>query len=394
MLGRCFSILSLLAVLSLASSLSAQDAMKWTNLEGKEIVGEYVRMEGKTVVLRLDNGKEAKVALSSLSLESHLQALKLAKPEAFNKEVVKAPVIVEAAKIPFKFAASTVINSPFEADPKIDSFMRTFCDEVNRGNVFVVWHMLPPKMQADLATIISRNLQNMGPTFPTQMKKATTLIASIASKKKDWLIDPTITGREVSPQEIAEFNEGWPYIVALLEGIAEPAVWENSFRPETVPNFLASICVNFQYLATLVNKTGMQILSYKVVSESADRAEVELTLAGQVMPVAAFQKVGKIWVAPDLMNDLRKNVDMLLNAPASPAAPAAFGTAMATVLPILNKLDACKTKEEFKKTLDSIQKMIPQGPPGAAPGMPPMMPSFPGFSIPGLTPPPPAAPGK
>ena len=84
MLGRCFSILCLLASLSLPGNLFAQDALKWTNVDGKEVVGEFVRMEGKTVVIKLENGKEAKVPLSSLSLESHLQALKLSKPEAFN----------------------------------------------------------------------------------------------------------------------------------------------------------------------------------------------------------------------------------------------------------------------------------------------------------------------
>ncbi len=389
MSGRFLSLLSLLAVLLLSGNLSAQDAMKWTNLEGKEIVGEFVRMEGKTVVIRLENGKEAKVPLASLSLESHLQALKLAKPEAFNKEVVKAPVVVEAAKIPFKIATSAVMSSPFEADPKIDSFMRTFTDEVNRGNFFVVWHMLPPKMQTDLSTVISKNLQNLGPSFPTQMKKATTLLASIASKKKDWLIDPAVTGQELPPEAVAQYNENWPYIIAFLEGLSDPAVWENSFRPDTVPNFLAAVLVNGQYLAPLAGKAGVQMLSYKVLSESADRAEVELTLGGQVMPAVSFQKVGKIWVAPDLMNNLRQGVDMALNAPASPQAAGAFSALMATAIPVLNKLDGCKTKEDFKKTLDSLQKMVPQGPPGAAPTLP----SIPGFSIPGLTPPP-AAPGK
>ncbi|MFO0942121.1 MAG: hypothetical protein U0930_15390 [Pirellulales bacterium] len=391
MLGRCFSILSLLALMSLPGNLLAQDALKWTNVDGKEVVGEFIRMEGKTVVIKLDNGKEAKVPLASLSLESHLQALKLSKPEAFNKEVVKAPVIVEAAKMTFKIAPLSVMTSPFEDDPKIDSFMRTFTDEVNRGNLFVMWHMLPPKMQTDLATVISKNLQNLGPTFPTQMKKATTLLASIASKKKDWLIDPAITGRELPPEAITEFNEQWPYVVAFLEGLAEPSVWENPFRPETVPNFLAAVGVNFQCITPAINKSGMQLLSYKVVSESADRAEVELTMIGTPPSVVAFQKVGKVWVSPDLMNQMRKGVDVMLNSPPSTAASLAFGGAMATFLPVLNKLDACKTKEEFKKILDSIPK--PQA--GATPpGMPPTLPGFPGFSIPGLTPPPPVAPGK
>lgn len=392
MLRRCLSLAIVFALLLLLqASGGAQDATKWTNPDGKELVGEFVRMEGKAVVLRLENGKEAKVPLTNLSLESHLQALKLAKPEAFNKEVVKAPVAVEAAQLTFKIAPSAALTSPFEDDPKIDSFLKTFTDELNKGNLFVAWHMMPPKMQTDMSAFLSKNLQGLGPSAPSQLRRVFTYLASIASKKRDWLLDPVVTGQPMTPEQLAQAEQAWPYIVSFLEGVADPSIWEpSSFQQEKIPTFLASFLVNFQYLAEL-DKDPSKAWSYVVVSESADRAEVKFKVNGQELPPAQFQKVGKIWVVPELMIEIRGFLDKSANAPPNPMVTTGFGGFMAVGLPVLGKLDQAKTKEEFKKTLEALTGQMKKLPPGAAPSGPPQIPSWiPGFgSLPGQPAPPP-----
>ncbi len=359
MLRRCLSLASCFAMLVLLQAHSgAQDATKWTNPDGKELVGEFVRMEGKNVVLKLENGKEAKVPLTNLSLESHLQALKLAKPEAFNKEIVKAPVAVEAAKLTFKLEPSAALTSPFEDDPKIDSFLKTFTDELNKGNFFVVWHMMPPKMQTDMSVFLSKNLQGLGPTAPGRLRKAFGLLASIASKKRDWLLDPAVNGTSATPEQLESINQAWPYVVSFLEGTADPAIWDpSSFQTENIPNFLASALVNLQFLAAL-EQSGTPKWSYVVVSESADRAEVKLTMYGNPSPVTQFQKVGKIWVAPELMIHIRGFLDKSANAPADPNLVRIFSAMMTPAVPVLEKLDQAKTKEDLKKTVGELRKAV------------------------------------
>jgi hypothetical protein len=373
MLSRWLSFSSVLACLLLSSALvQGQEPTKWTNPDGKEIVGEFVRMNDKSLTLRLANGKEATIALSSLSLESHLQALKMAKPDNFTKELVKAPEMVEPAKLPFKLTASSVITSPFDDDASIDSFMQTFTKEINRGNVFIVWHMMPPPMQTDMAALISKGLIAAGPTAPNQMRKVFTMLASITSKKRDWILDPAITSAPIPETELAKINEAWPAIVGFFTDMSDKSIWDpNNFRPEKVPSFLASLLVNFQYFEQL----GTEKLSYNIVSQSADRAEVELSIGPQKSPVVQFQKVGKIWVAPELMNEVRKQLNSAAKVQMGPQVATGFSQAMFIVLPVLTKLDDAKTKDEFKKTVESITAMIPM-PPGGLPGGFPGIPGF------------------
>jgi hypothetical protein len=56
---------------------------------------------------------------------------------------------------------------------------------------------------------------------------------------------------------------------------------------------------------------------------------------------------------------------------------------MFIAMPLLSKLDDAKSKEEFKKTIDSVSNMIPKPPAGmpqvGVPGGFPGIPGFPGF---------------
>jgi hypothetical protein len=378
---RWLSRFSLFSCLLLwCATTIGQDATKWTNPDGKEIVGEFVRMDSKSVTLRLASGKETKVPLASLSLESHLQALKLAKPDNFTKEPIKALEVVEPAQLAIKRTASSVLTTPFEDDPSIDSFMQTFAKEINRANLFVVWHMMPPKMQADMSALISKGLVAAGPSAPNQLRKVFATSASIVSKKRDWILDPSVTGSPIPEEQLAEIKSAWPSFVACLTDMSDKSIWDPvNFRQENVPKFLASVMVSFQYLEPLM-KSDKPLLTYNIVSQSADRAEVEMTWGPRKLPVTQFQKVGKIWVAPEIMNNIRTGLDNSAKVQMGPQVAAGFGQVMFLAIPLLTKLDEAKTKEEFKKTLDSVSNMIPK-PPGGMPagGLPGGFPGIPGF---------------
>jgi hypothetical protein len=276
-----------------------------------------------------------------------------------------------------------VLTSPFDDDPSIDSFMQTFTKEVNRGNAFVVWHMMPPKMQVDMSAIISKGLVAAGPTAPTQLRKVFSTMASIVSKKRDWILDPAISGSPIPAKQLAEIKNAWPSIVGFFSDMSDKSIWDpNNFRQENIPNLLASLLVNFQYLNALKPSDSPE-LTYNIVSQSADRAEVELSMGPQTFPAVQFQKVGKIWVAPEIMNNIRTGLDEAAKVQMGPQVAAGFGQMMFVVMPILGKLDEAKTKEEFKKTIESVSNMIPKPPAGmpqgGLPGGFPGIPGFPGF---------------
>jgi hypothetical protein len=345
-------------------------------------------MDRTSVTLRLASGKETKIPFTSLSLESHLQALKLGKPENFTKELVKAPEMVEPAKLASKMTPRSLLTSPFEDDPSIDSFMQTFAREYNRGNAFVAWHMMPPKMQNDMAAAISKVLVAAGPSAPNQLRKVFEHLASIAAKKRDWILDPDVTGAKIPEEQLALIKTAWPAIVGFFTDMADKSLWDsNNFKQENIPTFLASIIVNFEYFESVKNPE-ISLLSYNIVSQSTDRAEVEIMVGPNKSPATQFQKVGKIWVAPELMNQIRKGLDQSAKVPMGPEVAQGFSSVMFIALPLIAKLDEAKTKDEFKKTIESVSKMIPVPPGGmpggAGPSVPGLPGGFPGFPFPGF----------
>ncbi|MEM7561001.1 MAG: hypothetical protein AAF394_17895, partial [Planctomycetota bacterium] len=140
------------------------DVTKWTNAQGATIEAEFVRMDEDGVVLKLkSNGQQATVPLSTLSLESHLMAVKLARPAEFSKPLVKAPIaeVVEAPDlvIPDYQAASV---SPFNESQSLQQFIDTLTGELDRGNFYVIWHAIPEKMQQDILPLMLKSAEQFG----------------------------------------------------------------------------------------------------------------------------------------------------------------------------------------------------------------------------------------
>ena len=151
---------------------SAATPNKWTSADGRELAAEFVRLAGDSVVLRLNHGREVSVGLSSLSLDSHLQAVKLANPAAFSKPVPKAEIKQEVkVEIPeLNLNVSDMLKSPFPSNPTIEQFFDVLKREHDAGNYFVDWHAIPPKMQSDIEDVIVKAVEVVGPTTINQIR--------------------------------------------------------------------------------------------------------------------------------------------------------------------------------------------------------------------------------
>ncbi|MCR9295363.1 MAG: hypothetical protein NXI32_21815, partial [bacterium] len=141
-----------------------ESATTWTSAAGKSIEADFVRLTDDGVILKLrSNGKQAEVAFSSLSLESHLQAIKLGKPEEFSKPLVKA-FVVPAIEIPplRDINVDSILISPFSESQSLQDFVNVMSQEVENGNYFVFWHSLPEKMQEDLLILAAKGMEKLG----------------------------------------------------------------------------------------------------------------------------------------------------------------------------------------------------------------------------------------
>ena len=345
---------------------------KWTNPKGQVIDAEFVRLVEGAVILRLSStGQETTVPLSKLSLESHLQALKMADPEAFTKELVKAPVPVEAFEPEFKLSLADVAVSPFGTDPTIDQFMATVKSELKRGNMFVFWHMMPPKMQADIDTIVSRTGTSLGNQTLGQIRSALGMIRDIASKKAEFIMNSTVV--PVEPESVDSMQKDWPRVVAITNVLAEPSLWDPAnFQPGQTAGWLARILSELGPLLQSdqagdtveahVGGTTIRAyteLNFEIVSQSADRAEIDLKFAEGLEPKRIqVQKVGNVWVVPAFMNEFRKGLDQGLMVSKAGFNPAPINAAFFPINAILGQLDQAETQEEFDTALAAIQPMI------------------------------------
>ena len=259
--------------------------------------------------------------------------------------------------------------------------------------MLVLWHLLPPKMQQDLATHVYKHFEAIGGQGRQQASAALRLLANLAAKKRDWLLEA-----ESGPILFASGNqdllrEKWPYLVGYYERLADEALWEpKHFSQGQIAPWLASLATTVAYLREL--DPGLNQFQYDVLSQSADRAEVEIRFAGRPSQTLEFQRVGKIWLVPASMNEHRAELDRQLSSQSGPEAFKSAASELAALLPALTRLEAAKTRAQFMQALQGagLERLITLLPlpinstaagkfPGFAIGFPGMPGQFPGFPI-------------
>jgi hypothetical protein len=332
----------------------AAEQLTWTNPDGKEVSGEFLRMDtlNKSIVIRTELGREIVVPLASLSFESHLQALKLAKPEAFNKDVVKAPEAVQPVELTTPTPVGSVTDSPFGEDPTIDEFLRISIGEWKRGNNFIVWHMMPPRMQQDIQELIKKNTQGIGPTGLAQARQMVSTMASLAAKKRDWIVQSPLVALYPIQADSPKADQQWPIMVGMLEKLSDKSLWDSdNFQAESLIPWLVNSSEMLAYVREMSGE--LNDVTTNVLSQSADRAEVEVKIGSMEPVIYQFQKVGNIWIVPEIMNEMRAKLDQQLKGDDSGQMFSMLGAVLGVAGTMLSQLDKAKTLEEFNQNVNN-----------------------------------------
>lgn len=372
-------VVSSLSVPLMAQDDNAASPKQWLSSQGKAIEADFVRLDEETVTLRLKTtGKEVSVPLPSLSLESHLQALKLAAPEAFAKPLLQAPIkpVIEDFEPSFTISGQELLKSPFTSNPTIEQFLDTFIAEVERGNAFVTWHALPPKMQTDVETLMLRAVGAVKPTQWVQVRALMKSVNTIVQEKKEFILGhPDVAGQADMVQSL---DADWHKLAAFTASITDEANWQkDNFEKGKVVPWVANIAALLapyvvEGLQAAAASGAPKLLRYTIKSQSADTAEVEI-LFGPIPPtLTRFQKVGQIWLLPSQMNAMRAGVDQGLaqipaNLDTTPLSAVLLG-----VNAVAGSLARASTQVEFNEAIEQLKSLVPQSPGG--PG---------GFSAPG-----------
>lgn len=370
----------MLCLFSLPLSAGAQEPPEatpsnWVNPQGKSISAEFVRLEGAGVVLRLKaTGKEVAVPFASLSLESHLLALKLGDPEAFSKPMVKAPekVVIEEYVPTTTMTANELLSSPFSSSATLEQFLDTAIAELERGNAFVVWHALPPRMQNDIEDLLVQAMGALGKGPIVQLRSIMRSVNTVVHEKSNFILaHPALASQ---PEALANLQSQWPMLAGMSSKICDESKWqaENFTKGNIIP-WLAGMFADIGPYSMAMQKANAETqgaepkFAYKIISQSADRAKVEFTVTGlaqgqQLPPVEVdLQKVGNIWLAPEFMNQLRQGLDQALqqvSANSSGVSMIATGL-LGTVAAGIGSIERAETQEEFNTAIEELSAMVP-----------------------------------
>lgn len=367
----------------LAVPAAAQPAkLKWTdNTEKTTIEAEFVRMAEGAVILKRD-GKEISVPLAKLSMGSHLQALKLAKPDAYSKAPTKASAGIEQT------AESTRLlnESPFAENQTIEQFLETIGTELQNGNGTVFWHALTPEMQADVEDLVVTAVDAGGKGMMVQVRSLMKNVGTLVREKKSFILAyPLIASNQ---QAAKDLERSWPEISEVVEAITDKSNWDSAnFKAGNVGPWVAGLSAKLgkpYYNAVdltmrSVHKAPLdELLSYKIISKTDKSATIQLILSpgkdpktGQApkplpSPPLELLNVSGKWLPKDLVENWKSSI-----ASAKPQLESEMpkvSAGLSFVIPLVSSLANAKSQQEFNQALQGIMEpiMATLGPNGLA----------------------------
>lgn len=366
-------LICLLVAVGAAQPAFAQESSPtvWTNDKGNTLEAEFVRLTENAVVLKRD-GKEVSVPLKSLSIDSHYQAIKLANPEAFSKPVPKAEIKVEvpALELPkLEFTAEQILKSPFPQNASVDKFLEIQFRELSAGNFVVLWHALPPKLQADVEEVIVKGHQVVGPATVKQVQILLRDLEIVVRDKKEFIFGlPEVAGLG---QFKTQLEKAWPLLEGTVSALARPDNWQpNNFQTGQVASWFAKlnmalaphILAGFEFAKQVAPPGAVSSLmnvDYQVVSQTANTAEVEFRLGSQPPKKKSLQKVGNIWIDVKEVTDGRKSLEAVKARLAQGAGQelAVAKTALPGLIAAVGGLARANTQEEFNEAVGLLRDM-------------------------------------
>ncbi len=360
----------------------------WTNAKGNSLKAEFVRVSGDSVILKVQgNGREVSVPLVSLSFDSHLQAIKLANPEAFSKPLVKAPSgsgAMARSSSPAMLDVSEVLRSPIPDNPSIEQLLSTIETELNENNnPMVLWHALTPSMQADVESVIIKAADVGGP-FITQFQTLIGHLSTIVQSKKQFVLSHPFVASQ--PQLVSQLNDAWPAISSAVVALDTPSLWDKSnFTPGNVAPWLAKV---FRSLEPLEEHAGnfptsgatpgwfgdlknIKTVKLNILSQSADSAEVELLGdGGQGVLKLSLKKVDGRWLPSEMLDQWDRAIEEI-NRKLSSVKPGDLATTnflFGSIVGTLAQLAQADSQEAFDKTAVGLLPGQPLGDGTSRPG--------------------------
>lgn len=361
----------------------------WTDLSGSyKVEASFVRINGDSVELQDKLGKPLKVPLSKLSLDSQLQAKKLANPKAFEKPATSASSLA----IP-----TDIGPSPFPPNPTIEQFMDTLIRESKVKNPSVVWHAVPKEMQTEIDSLVVKGVNMAGTSILTQVRSLLGNVGKIVREKKQFILaHPQVVS---NPPVASALTDSWKEISAVSDVLTDRSFWAASnFQTGKIGPWFCALQTKLGPPSEALTKKLLELappgtpgisagsldeMKYKVLSKSADTAQLELTVAGQPPTKVDFKRVGESWLPVQIADQWKEQFAMAraamdgLSEDKIKETRLLVGATLTTVGGFVSNLANAESQDEFNQVISQIMVLAQQGagqalggpPPGLQPGI-------------------------
>lgn len=410
----------MLAAAPLASPVFAE---KWTNLAGTgSIEAEFVGLWDGKVILQKPDGSRVSVDKANLQALSRLRVDELVAERAAQLEQRMAELRdqpKEVAPIPPAEASAPYQEWPESATP--EDLLRHVSAQIKAGHPRVLWDALPPTYQQDIQSLVRLFADEMDAEQYAATLQLTSRLAHALHEKQEFVLGyPKLA--MLTPETREAFIAGLTPAIGTTAGLSDP----EGLSLENLKSMeLAAIIAQkdesmgahlTQLLIAIASATEPGLLRAivagdgAIVMEGADRAKLTLTppqeevtepgaplppsVAAAIPPNAAaarnrpaptltLVRVEERWLPEGMAKGWAQSVARMHEqlSGLSEKMAANGGQSMAvsmTLEPLVTRLQAASTQEEFNAVLDPYVNlfliMMPQGNrtgPGGYPGMAP-----------------------
>lgn len=354
-----------LAVVFQAEVRPAQ-AETWTDLQSRTIEAKLVGVWDGFVILDMD-GRRVKFPFNELRSDSRIKAqerweeMKNGRVSRVNELQGRAAAASAPAPNPLPKPPATAPYQPPLSGGNVSSFLQNLDQQLDAGHLLVIYDSLPPSYRNDINEYVQLAASKINPAAWQSAAMSFYQVGEILVMRQNWFFS---NPRLDSVSEVETLREKLVLVGGMLrEGCQPTEITLQKLQTMEFGQWLAKRdAAVAPYVAEFVSMGTPR--TFRVVSETADKARVKISQAGQEKD-ENFVNIEGYWVHESLANSWKTEMDSLKQE-ANAAAPGTYMTAelaqltalQALLFPLGSAGDEGQFHQAMNTTMDTVRPMV------------------------------------
>jgi hypothetical protein len=334
----------------------------WTNLSGtKSIEADMIGLFGDKLVLRLESGRRVGVTLDQLRAESRLQAKRLSRELAEQRQARIAELQRQ------REAAEAAAPDPLPNPPPAPEYQRPeqglsptetyerLGRELRNGHILVLYDLLPPSYRSSLDELAKQAAMKVDPAAWDAVTGVIHRIGDVIVSHQNWVFShPRL--KSMAGTDTEAMKQGVLTAAGLLrDGFAPDAASLEELRQMPLRDWLVKLDARIApYLAEAARQSESQLPQVELVGQGDGTAAVRVgDQETQLRLVEGF------WVPADVVQQFGPGVERMRAALESTPDGSLGGQGVAamitgTVEPYLVPFENASSDDEFHAAMNDL----------------------------------------